>query len=48
MTGCVTSGAAGHPFAEGRDDFQLLQQSAGLKEGSWHSVGEELETDVRR
>ncbi|MFL5350952.1 MAG: hypothetical protein ACJ8AT_39795 [Hyalangium sp.] len=27
-----------------RDDFQLLQQSAGLEEGSWHEAGEELET----
>ncbi|HYH95150.1 hypothetical protein [Hyalangium sp.] len=28
-----------------RDDLQLLQQSAGLEEDSWHEAGEELETD---
>jgi len=30
---------------EKRDDFQLLQQAAGLEEDSWHEAGEELETD---
>ncbi|MFL5348310.1 MAG: hypothetical protein ACJ8AT_26240 [Hyalangium sp.] len=36
------SGALG--FLEKQDDFQLLQQSAGLEEGSWHGVGDERET----
>jgi len=31
-------------FWEKRDDFQFLQESAGLEESSWHEVGEELET----
>jgi hypothetical protein len=30
---------------ESRDEFQLLQQSSGLEEGSWHEVGAELETE---
>jgi hypothetical protein len=30
---------------EKRDDFQLLQRSAGLEKDSWHEAGEELETD---
>lgn len=37
-------GSDGLGFFEKRDDFQLLQQSAGLEEDSWHEVGEELET----
>ncbi|MFL5346852.1 MAG: hypothetical protein ACJ8AT_18880 [Hyalangium sp.] len=38
-------GSGGLGFLGKRDDFQLLQQSAGLEEGSWHEAGEELETD---
>ncbi|MBN1209546.1 MAG: hypothetical protein JXB05_32145, partial [Myxococcaceae bacterium] len=30
---------------EARDDFQLLQEAAGLEEDSWHEAGAELETD---
>ncbi|HYI00733.1 hypothetical protein [Hyalangium sp.] len=37
-------GGGGGFWAE-RDDFQLLQQSAGLEEDSWHEAGEELETE---
>jgi hypothetical protein len=37
-------GGGGSGFLEQRDDLQLLQQSAGLEEGSWHEAGEELET----
>jgi hypothetical protein len=37
-------GSGGFGFFEKRDDFQLLQQSAGLEEDSWHEVGEEMET----
>lgn len=35
----------GFGFWNERDDFQLLQQSSGLEEDSWHEVGEPLETD---
>ncbi len=38
-------GSDGLGFLGERDDFQLLQQSAGLEEASWHEAGEELETD---
>jgi hypothetical protein len=36
-------GGSGLGLLEGRDDFQRLQQSAGLEEDSWHEAGEELE-----
>jgi hypothetical protein len=36
-------GGSGFGLLEGRDDFQRLQQSAGLEEESWHEAGEELE-----
>jgi len=51
MTGCATTPSAldqdggGFGFWEQRDDFQLLQHSAGLEEDSWHQAGEELEID---
>jgi hypothetical protein len=32
-------------FREQKDDFQVLQQSSGLEEDSWHAAGAELETD---
>ncbi len=35
----------GFGFAEKGDDFQRLQQAAGLEEDTWHEAGEELETD---
>ncbi|HYH95875.1 hypothetical protein [Hyalangium sp.] len=35
----------GFGFWKQGDDFQILQQSAGLEEDSWHKEGEELETD---
>lgn len=35
----------GFGFWEEKDDFQILQQSAGLEEDTWHAVGETLETD---
>ncbi len=38
-------GSGGLGFLAKQDAFQLLQQSAGLEEGSWHEAGEELETD---
>jgi len=51
MTGCATTPYAfdqdggGFGFWEQRDDFQLLQHSAGLEEDSCHEAGEELEID---
>lgn len=41
-SGCV-EGCGGAGFWEKKDDFQILQQAAGLDEGSWHEAGEELE-----
>ncbi len=55
--GCATSGALTGIDDEGGgfgflrrsgDTFQLLQESAGLKESSWHRPGEGLETDDAR
>ena len=37
----------GH-FGEKQDEFQLLQESAGLEEDARHEAGEELETDDAR
>lgn len=57
LAGCGTGAAASRPCSEGcggagfwekKDDFQLLQQAAGLEEGSWHEAEEELETDDAR
>lgn len=42
-SGCVED-CGGSGFWERKDDFQILQQAAGLDEGSWHEAGEELET----
>jgi hypothetical protein len=38
----------GFGFSERGDDFQRLQQAAGLEERSWLEAGEELETDDAR
>jgi membrane-bound lytic murein transglycosylase B len=35
----------GFGFWEKGDDFQRLQQAAGLEEDTWHEAGEELESD---
>ncbi|HEX8705850.1 MAG TPA: hypothetical protein VF815_43850 [Myxococcaceae bacterium] len=47
MTGCATSApeqdGGGFGFWAERDDFQLLQQSAGVEEDSWHEVGSPLQ-----
>lgn len=38
----------GFGFWQKRDDFERLQQAAGLEERSWHEAGEELGTDDAR
>lgn len=38
-------GCGGSGFWKKKDDFQLLQQAAGLKEDTWHKASDELETD---
>jgi hypothetical protein len=44
---CI-QGCGGSGFWEKLDDFQILQQAAGLEEGTRHEAGEELETDDAR
>jgi len=44
----VSQDGGSFSFWEKRDDFQRLQQAAGLEERSWHEAGEELETDDAR
>ncbi|WP_224367594.1 hypothetical protein [Hyalangium versicolor] len=41
----LAEGSGGSGFWEKRDDFQLLQQAAGLNEDSKHQEGEELKAD---
>ncbi len=57
LVGCATSRAlmvgddegGGFGFLRGSGDtFQLLQESAGLQESSWHKAGEALQTDDAR
>jgi hypothetical protein len=53
QAGITSSGATEHESSSGffgyfgrkQDDFELLQESAGLEEGIRHVAGEELETD---
>ncbi|HYI01583.1 hypothetical protein [Hyalangium sp.] len=42
--GCLQD-CGGFGLWEKRDDFQLLQQLAGLEEDAWHEAGEELEPE---
>jgi hypothetical protein len=45
----VDDDGGGFGFWNGKkDDFQLLQQSAGLEKDVWHEAGEELEADAAR
>jgi len=42
------AGGGGFGFWKKGDDFQRLQESAGLEEGDWHEAGEELESGDAR